>query len=708
MELFLFLIVARMLFLTLMTIFSDISLIWLFPWGIVCAVLAYGYYRKQKQVEGLPKWLKWLLTGLRASALFVLGVLLYGILIESSVSKVEKPVMLVLVDNSSSMLNYKDSNTVTNKIVDFKEQLQEKYSDRFDIVHYSVDEEVGTKDFDFSGTVSNLDAGFQHIYNQYYNRNIGGICFFSDGNFNKGNSPQYTAEKIALTPVFTVGVGDTTRKRDQLIRTVSANDIAFYKNQFPIEVAIEASKMGTSSATVELLQEDKVIASESFDYSGESSDFKHVSFLVDANAIGFVNYTVRLKELQGESSLENNSRSIYIEVIDSRSKILMLSQAPHPDVTAIKQVLDQDANSEVSSQLIEDWDGTLKDVELLVWHGAGVQPNAALVSEIKKNNTPVWYLVPVKATNNQISALGIGLRIPNDRRTDNAQGHAATGFQLFETSEKVDQLLEKAPPVTVKYGAVSAEGATTLLGQRIGPVKKKDPIFLFGNTRKSKYAAFLGEGLWRWRLSEYARTKKHDGFEELIQKTAQYLVVKKNNDPFRVNLPKRFTTNDDVIIQAEFYNDAFEPITTPDIQLELKNDENRIIPYTFAKQSRDYSLGLGKLFAGKYTWKATTRFNGKLYTKEGVFIVEDVSLESLSTQANHNLMRLMAEQSSGQFYTLNAASQLLQDIGNRDDIVTISYEETDYSNLIDWKWIFALVALLLTCEWFLRRYFGTY
>ncbi len=692
----------------LMTVFAEISLIWLIPWGVVCIGLAIWYYRKQKQVAGFANWLKWSLTGLRATALFLLGLLLYGILIESTVSKLEKPVMLVLVDNSSSMLNYKDSNSVDKSISDFQQKLQEKYSDRFDVITYRVDEEVLTEKPDYAGGVSNLDAGFQHIYNQYYNRNIGGICFISDGNFNKGNSPQYTAEKIALTPIFSIAVGDTTRKRDQLIQNVAANDIAFYKNQFPIEIDIEANKMGIAEATVELLQENKVIATEKVQYSGESTDFRHVSFLVEANAIGFVNYTIRLKELDGESSLENNSRSIYIEVIDSRSKILMLSQAPHPDVAAIKQVLDQDANSEVSSQLIEDWDGSLKDVELLVWHGAGVKPNTRLVDEIKKNNIPVWYIAPVNASNNQVTALGIGLQIPTDRRTDNAQGYANSGFQLFEVSEKVDRMLEKAPPVAVKYGTIRSESGTALLSQRIGPVKKKDPIFLFGTTSKSKYAVFLGEGLWRWRLSEYSRTKKHDGFEELIQKTAQYLVVKKNNDPFRLNLPKRFTTNDDVLIQAEFYNDAFEQITTPDIQLELKNEANRVIPYTFAKNSKDYSLGLGKLSAGKYTWKASTKFDGKSYSKEGVFIVEDISIESLSTQANHNLLQLMADQSSGKFYTLKNAGQLLNDIEGRDDIVTISYEETDYSNLIDWKWIFAIVALLLAAEWFLRRYFGTY
>jgi hypothetical protein len=175
-----------------------------------------------------------------------------------------------------------------------------------------------------------------------------------------------------------------------------------------------------------------------------------------------------------------------------------------------------------------------------------------------------------------------------------------------------------------------------------------------------------------------------------------------------VNLPKRFTINDDVYIQAEFYNEAFEPITTPDIQLELKDADNRIIPYSFAKNSKDYALGLGKLASGRYSWKASTKFNGKTYVKEGVFIVEDVSLESLATHANHNLLRLMSDASSGKFYPLNNLDQLLRDIEKRDDIVTLSYEETDYSDLIDWKWLFALVALLLATEWFLRRYFGSY
>jgi hypothetical protein len=691
-----------------MTVFSDFSLIWLIPWGFLALGLSYLFYRNQKNIQGVGKVVRISLVGLRGVALFLLGMLLWGILIESSVSRLEKPIMLLLVDNSSSMLNYKDSSEVEKRISKLENDLISRYGDKFDLKRYSVDASVRTNQPDYKGQSSNLDAGFRYIYEQYYNRNIAGVCFVSDGNFNQGNSPQYTAEKIPLTPVFTIGVGDTVLKRDHYIRSVTANDIAFFKNKFPIEVAIEANKMKAGGYKVRLFQDGVEIAEEQLNYKGETVEFHNMQFIVDANTIGFTNYTVSLEEVDSESSLENNKKSVFVEVIDSRSKILMVSEFPHPDVTAIKQVLDKNPNAEVESILLSEWKGDLKDVELLIWQGAGVNTNTALVNEIRSSGVPTWYLMPINSVSNSVNALGIGLKLPNDRRTDDVHGYVNTGFQFFEVSEAVDKMLEKAPPVQVKYGTPKTEGGVPLISQRIGPVKKQEPILLFGKTVRSKYAAFLGEGLWRWRLAEFSRTKEHKGFEELVQKTVQYLVVQKNTEPFRINLPRRFTINDPVTIQAEFYNEAFEPIVAPNISLQLTNELGKTIPYTFAKNSTDYTLGIGKLESGKYSWEASTTFNGKKYTKKGVFVVEEISLETLATRANHNLLQLLSDQSSGQFYQLNNVGQMLADLDERNDIVTVSYEEIDYNNLIDWKLIFALIAFLMTLEWFLRRYFGTY
>ena len=117
---------------------------------------------------------------------------------------------------------------------------------------------------------------------------------------------------------------------------------------------------------------------------------------------------------------------------------------------------------------------------------------------------------------------------------------------------------------------------------------------------------------------------------------------------------------------------------------------------------------MGRLKKGKYSWVASTTFDGKKYEKSGVFIVDDISLEALSTHADHNLLKQIAAKTNGKFYSLANAGNLVNDIESRKDIASITYEESSFDDLIDWKWLFFLLILSLAAEWFIRRYSGSY
>ena len=43
---------------------------------------------------------------------------------------------------------------------------------------------------------------------------------------------------------------------------------------------------------------------------------------------------------------------------------------------------------------------------------------------------------------------------------------------------------------------------------------------------------------------------------------------------------------------------------------------------------------------------------GKTYTKKGSFLVEDIQLEKIESNANQGVMKQLAEQSNGGFYLL--------------------------------------------------------
>lgn len=689
-----------------MKLFADISIWWLFPWLVISILLSVLYYRKQPVLSDISSGIKWLLISLRGVSLFMLGLLLFGIIFENKEYKTEKPLFIVLVDNSTSMQNYKDSTEIGGEVNGLSKKLKENYKDKFEIKEFVVGDNIREGVPNYHDQQSNLDQGFDYLYNQYYNRNIGGVCFVSDGNFNTGKNPIYAAERLSLTPVFTIGVGDTIVKRDHLLRNVAVNDVAFLNNQFPIEVDIEARRMGRSKTSLELWENDVKLDTKELSYENGTLDFEHVSFMVEAKSVGFKNYTVRLKEESGESSYANNKRSFYVEIIDSRTKILLLSKGPHPDITAIKQVIDKAENMEAKAMLTDEWSGKLSDFNLLIWHDPSKSDE--LSRTINKEKIPVLYLLTPETSANALNQLNKSIVIPNGNRADEAQGKVNDNFELFEVNDDFKKILLTYPPLNVKFGSSTLKGGQTLINQRIGGVVKSDPLISFGNENGVKTCVVFGEGLWRWRLSNYVRQGNHDEFNKLIQNSIQYLTVKKNNEPLRVNLPKRFNEIDDIIINASFYNASFEPITKPDIALVITTEKGEDLRYAFAKNENDYTVALGKLKNGAYKWKASTSFEGKSFTKEGMFVVENTSIEAMSTHADHNLLQQIANRTNGAFYKLKNSNALFSEINGREDIGNVTYEESTFRDLVDWKVLFILLISLLGLEWFIRRYSGSY
>ena len=689
---------------------SDISIWWLFPWLGISILIAHLLYSKENWIKELGS--KWILTfkSLRASGLFLLGVLFIGILFEAISIRVEKPVFITMVDNSSSMKNYKDSSIVKSKIESFNNKLIERFGDKFELHTITVGSEVKSPgSIDFSENTSALSEGFESIHSNFYSRNIGGIAFISDGNFNKGSNPLYSAEKIDLTPIFTVGVGDTTPKKDQYIKNIASNEIAFLKNKFPVEVDLEGIKMGKSNVTVSILNNGKSVASQSVNFSNGTYDYKHVSFLLEADKVGYQQYTVSISKAGGEYTYSNNTRNFYIEILDARSKVLLLAGAPHPDVAALKSVIEKDENLDVTSFLVKDWKRDLKKVDLVIYHEPGIQYDESLMTLIRDAKIPVLYCVGPNTTNSIIQKLKIGLITPNGNQFDEVQGKINTGFQKFEVSTELQNSMNYYPPLKTKFGDVKlAAGNDVLLFQRIGSIQKNDPMIYFGENQNVKFGVIYGEGIWKWKMNEYIRTSESKNFTELIQKISQYLVVKQNTSALRVTFPKRFTIDEEVEVKAEFYNESMELITKPIIELKLKDEKNKSDKYQFGAVSNFYKLSLGKLKPGKYEWTASCKYNGKSYSKSGVFIVENIQLENIESAADHNLLNQIAQQSNGQFYELKNINQLLNDIANRKDIAEMSYSEASFNDFIDYKWLFFLIVLIFGTEWFLRRWFGGY
>jgi hypothetical protein len=678
---------------------------------MISIIAGIWFYRNVSWWKELSSLYRWVLVTLRSSVLFILGLLLIGLIFEAVDYRVEKPLIIALTDNSSSLLNYKDSSKVKVQVESLRSQLKTELGEEYEWMEMTVG---NTPKFggmvNFKESVSNLSSAFEKINTEYFNRNIGAIVFVSDGKFNAGNNPVYAAERIDLTPVFTVGVGDTVKKRDQFVKNVATNDITFLGNKFPVEVDIEGVKMVKGSASVSIYRDGKQLATQTVNYTDGVRDFQHLSFLLDADRLGFQTYSVVISKAGNEYNYANNSRTFYVEVIDSRSKVLILAGAPHPDVAAWKQVLELDENLEVESMLVKDWKKDLSKTDLVIWHepGIGFDPSVQQLLENKK--IPVIYTVGPNTTSITIQKLNIGISASGSNgQTDDVQGGVNLGFQQFELSDLVKKMVETGPPLKSKFGKVTSAGGLEVFAyQRLGSIRKTDPLIYFNKRGQIKIGVIYGEGIWRWKMNEFIRTGSQDGFAEFVNKITQYVLVKQNTSKLRVNFPKRFTKDEDVLVNATFYNQSLEPVSDAEIRLEVRNEKGKLSKVGFGVSGKQYTATLGKLSPGIYKWKAIGTRNGQAEVKNGVFVVEDMELEDLDTYADHQIMRQIAKTTGGKFFELKNAKGVLKAIRNRDDITTVSYREATFKDLVDLKWLFFLLLVFLSAEWFLRRWFGAY
>lgn len=691
-------------------VFSDIPLWMLMLWAGFVILITLFYYRKKSWVADIATWLRFFLIGLRGTGLFLLGLLLFGILIKGTSKEVNLPLVLTLVDDSESMLNYKDSSEVEAQTKSFLNELESQLGYKFNSLTFDLSKELNGIDYlSFNYKKTDLSQPLSSLYDNYYGRNIGAVILISDGNFNSGTTPLIVAEKFKRTPFYTISVGDTIQKVDHLVKTVINNDIAFLNNKFPVEVSIEGNLVANKSFDVQLLKDGKVLLTKQLKHQDNEYSLVTTDFLLDANAIGIHEYTVKITDLDKEYNFDNNEKSFFVEVLDDRSKLLFVVETLNPDVGAIKSALVSENNLEVEITSIEDLPSDFTKYDLLVWFDPGVKSSATQLESILKVNKPIWYFISPQTSKETIAKLQLQATMSLTGKMDNIGAAFNSAFNLFKLSAETRKAMDYFPPLKVHYGQLKFNNSSSILAfQKVGNIAKTDPLFYFWEQQKIKYAVTFGTGVWNWKLANYQMSKTSENFNEIVRKTVQYLILKENTSRLRINMPTINNSEEDFIVHASFYNESYEPITEPTIQFKLKNQKEETFDFSFLPLDNEYHLNLGKLMAGKYSWVASTSFNGKEFSKSGSFAIKDLALEKQSTKANHQLMAQIADNSDGKFALLVDYADIIKDLREREDIVPIAYESSMYRNLVDYIWLLLLIIGLFTTEWLIRRYSGAY
>ena len=663
---------------------------WSMLWIVGCIALSFvmSYVLYSKGFFKSNSSLRWLLFALRFATLFILSFLLLKPYINQFITHKEQAIILVGIDNSSSLVAHSDSVYYKTEFTNELNRLKAEFEEDFQIEIYAFGENVERNpELDFKDRKTNISEYINEISDVYSNRNVVANIIGSDGIYNSGSNPLY-ANYLFNAPLYTMCLGDTVAKKDLELTTVSYNEIAYLGNSFPIEATVLTQFSKNETLEVSVYEED-VLLDRKVTVVNLDDEVHFFDFRLNAQSVGIHNYRIEVKPIKEEQNTSNNIQNIFIDVLESKQKILLLTTISHPDIAALSKAIQSNENYELIVQNTTDFDGDYSPYSLLI----------AFQLDITDAVIPTFYFI---GSSSQSLALDWFNYSPL-KSALNEVNPDFNSFSLFSLSEKWNLWIEELPPLYSPLAEYSFNSEHhNLFTQNILGVATSNPVISFSMQNGYRQAICVAEGLWKWRMFEYLKTNEHKLFDELINKSVQFLSVKEDKRPFRLRHDKLVYENEPLLIEADLYDANYELVNSAEVSILISDEKGNDYNFTFNKTAINYSLDLNQLSVGNYNYQAKVVFNGKELINKGKFSILPLELESIHTLAKPQFLFALSQKFGGKAFNKSQFSELKSELSTIESS-SLSYKEESKSDFINLKWIFTLLFVFLTLEWFIRK-----
>ena len=704
------------------------------PWLlVVCAVVAAAltYWTYRRTVPRVSTARLAVLRGLRFAALFIVLFLLFEPIWRQFLRNERPPVLAVLVDDSQSLGLEAESE---GQPLDLAATMRQTVGTlppvdgqtRLFAFGSAVRALDAADSLRFDGARTNIAQALDYVRDALHDQNLRGVLLISDGQYNTGRNPLYQAERYPV-PIHTVAVGDTLRRRDLQIRRVTTNDIAYVEAELPVQIGLRAEGFSGEQVIVSLFRSGQLLGSSSVRLPEGTAEVP-VDLTYTPTEEGLQQLSVTVTQLPGEVTYRNNSESFAVRVLKNKQRILLLAAAPSPDLATVRQLLQQDGNTEIVSFVQKGprafyegaFPATLTDFDLMVlvgFPGRGAD-GAALqrVARAATDGTPLLFLLTRQTDLTAVrNALADVLPVSPQR---NRTGFDEASFVATPRGEQ-HPILE-IPQRPASFGGLppllynqsrwqATPDARVLATIDMRGVQLDDPLLVIRRRAGSRAAALLGSGTWRWKnlpddLDAYATF-----WPALFDNLTQWLTTPEDDRRVRVvPVQEVFGGGEAIQFTGQVYDESLNPVGDASVTMEVTAPDGARYPYTMNPVGNGrYVLDVGSLPEGTYSYEASgTRNDVTLGTDNGSFAVGALTLEFKETRANAALLRQIAQRSGGQFFTPNALGTLPGALSSDGTFTPVRFEEARETELWHLPLFFIIVVLLLTTEWVLRKRSG--
>ncbi|MFP8488328.1 vWA domain-containing protein [Gracilimonas sp. Q87] len=677
-------------------------------------VLAWFSYSKLKSISTTGRWI---LMSLRSAAFLIVLLLLLNPYFFSSRQVELTPKIALFFDNTESTTINKSE---YNGLESYRALIQEL--DLVDIENVNIDiysfgEHVKTSVLDSiqgTATQTNLSAPVQSVLEM--NDNVQAAILISDGIITYGRNPVINSFNSSI-PIYTIGIGDTSYVRDIALSNITTNTTGYTNTNHLIKADITQTGFEGETVNLQLITGNEIIQEQRLSF--ETNDqTKPITFEIPLNEPGLKQFEILSEPLQDEWTQNNNTGLVSIDVIDSRVRILHLAFAVHPDVKALRSLIESDQNNVLYSltwlgndRFIEEIPNLEQDeVDLLIVQG---RPNTNVQIPVIRDltNIPILFMeLGGINTGNFSESTWNSYRLINSALNPAFQAKLKQNVNSSEHSilELPEVNLNDLPPLfSPRRSALNEPRASTLYNLVYNGVETSFPavsISEMGNVRRSHVLP------WGWfKMAQSSDPTIRAFYLNLFTNIISWTANNPDDRLLRVIPEKKIiNSSSNPFLNGFVRNERGNPESDAVIEVEVESDN--LSTRTFNMENigeGSYRLELPKLSEGLYTFTANARKSGRLIeTQQGEFLISNTSSEYSDTNRNDALLRSIANNSGGSYYIYNEMEGFWDEL-HRDGVIsnnTVTIE--NYIFPVRYIYWFVLLVLILGSEWFLRKYYS--
>ena len=185
------------------------------------------------------------------------------------------------------------------------------------------------------------------LLNQPRDVPLGAVVLLSDGQFADSTAARESALKLhrAGIPLFAYGFGTPEEDADVVLRSVEAGQIVPFDPKLRVNLALNSPGFAGGQTVASVRRGGRLLHEQTISLSGKPQE---VALEFDSPYKGFAEYSVSLRQHEGERLDDNNARQFGVDLRDEKIRVLYMEGTPGATHT-LENALEQDPQMEVTS-----------------------------------------------------------------------------------------------------------------------------------------------------------------------------------------------------------------------------------------------------------------------------------------------------------------------------------------------------------------------